>query len=157
MILLRKNKLFVDREENDSFQQPKPFPIDSSWISAEYPVKVVIEDSSSSYQRDYKSRQMSPEWRKEIKNLRRKIKAGYMYEDCDSSERTHYYPSESSPDRYYISKDINPNDRLMYDLYKPKLIEIEGEQCVVIRVVLRYCAGHTHRNGKKFSQVDTSL
>lgn len=59
-----------------------------------------------------------------------------MYEDCDSSERTHYYPSESSPDRYYISKDINPNDRLMYDLYKPKLIEIEGEQCVVIRVVL---------------------
>lgn len=149
MIILR-HKLFVD--SGDKFVTPSPFPINSEWRN--YPIRFIVIDNVSSYQRDYKSRQISSEWRKAVRTLRNAIKLGYIYSDHDPSERTHYYPDESETGRYYLSKDINPNDRLMYDVYKPELVEDPetGGKFIQIKIIFRFCAGHTHRSGKKFSQ-----
>lgn len=155
MIVLR-NKTFVEKDDNyDKFVLPKPFPINQDWIKAGYSIKIEVDDNSKSYQKDYKSREISEEWRKAVKKIRRSIKSGHIYDDGDSSERTHYYPADSKPGkRYYVSKDINPNDRLMYDLHAPILYTNPktGETYIQLKVALLFCAGHTKRNGKKFSE-----
>lgn len=42
----------------------------------------------------------------------------------------------------------------MYDIYAPELTidEETGEKCIYQKIILLHCIGHTHRNGKKFSE-----
>lgn len=157
MIVLR-NKDFVEKSEDydDKFVVPMPFPINPEWVKAGYSLKIEIDDDSKSYQRDYNTRKMSEVWRKDIKKVRHSLKEGFIYNDKDPKERTHYYPKDSGPKRYYVSKDINPTDRLMYDLHAPKLYTDKetGETYIQIKVALLFCSGHTKRDGKKFSEIE---
>lgn len=94
--------------------------------------------------------------RKDLKKVRKEITDRYIFEDkISGTTLTHYYPSESEPGkRYYISKFINGSDRLMYNIYAPRLIQIEEGKDPIIyyKIELKFCIGHTHYNGRKFSE-----
>lgn len=153
MKILRQ-KIFV--EESERFIEPPAFPIDSDW--EKYPLKIKIEESNS-YKKDYKSREHFKIFRDQVKEVRKSIKKGYIYTDLNPKEKTHYYKSDSIPEKLlYVSKNINLQDRLMYEIYAPELIEGEGEDSFIqILIKLRFCSGHTTRKGKKFSETNINL
>ena len=151
MIVFKQKQYVVPGEEK--FVRPTPFPIPNTWIGYRVNLNIVESDS---YKNELKQR-ISPiwkEWRKDLKRTRREISEGFIYQDKTvGSSDTHYYPSESESDkRYYTSKSINGGDRLMYDIYAPELIINEEGNLIIIKIVLLHCIGHTHRNGKKFSE-----
>lgn len=155
MITFKQKTYVVPSEER--YVQPIPFNIPREWM--EYRFDLSIRELSS-YTREVNSRvgPMWKEWRKNLKRIRKEIKEYNIYQDAPGSNPpsdTHYYPSESEAGkRYYTSKSINGTDRLMYDIYSPKLIQNPdtGEFYVEQIVTLNFCIGHTHRNGKKFSE-----
>ena len=140
---------------NERFVQPPEWNIPESWKQYK---KVFDIIPLPSYDRDFNSRTDTiwKEWRKDVKRVRKEISDGYTNEDRNpGTTLTHYYPSESIPGkRYYVSKNINGNDRLMYDIYAPRLIQMEEGKDPVIyyKIELKFCIGHTHRSGKKFSK-----
>ena len=159
MIILRV-KNFV--EEDDRFIVPHPFPLPPGGEKFSVRYEVVGENVEKGSkptkfmkERDERIKLGGSPWKKAYKSVMKSIKSGYIYIDGVVGERTHYYPDESTNDIYYVSKDINGNDRLMYDVHRPEIREVEnGEKVVVIEIHLRYCSGHTHRDGKKFSKTE---
>ena len=151
-----KQKTYVVPEE-DRFVTPDPFVIPREWEEYQYKPEII---ELSSYKREVNSRTgpMWKEWRANLKRIRKEIHDLYFYEDDPRSRvssDTHYYPSESEAGkRYYTSKSINGTDRLMYDVYSPILIKDPNTGDIVIsqKITLNFCIGHTHRNGKKFSE-----
>ena len=153
MITFRQKQYVIPEEQK--FVRPEPFRIPNDWSI--YEIKVEVKESET-YTNEVKQRKdfVWKEWRRDLKQIRKEISDGYIYKDryLNSSD-THYYPSESEVGkRYYTSKSINGNDRLMYDIYAPELITNSNRSIVVIKVILRYCIGHTYRNGRKFSKND---
>ena len=147
-MLIRRIKKFTDRE--DSHISPPPFLP----YRKDVPVKLDIK-STKEFEKEWASRStQSREWTKEAKRVRNSIKSGYIYSDGNPSEHTHYYKDESTGTMYYVSKDINSNDGLMYSIYAPEPIFDENNNLTefIIKIRLLFCTGHTHRNGKKFSQ-----
>lgn len=153
MITFKQKQYVIPEEER--FVKPEPFRIPNEWSI--YGIKIDVKEAGS-YTNEVKQRKDSiwTEWRKDLKRIRKEISDGYIYKDkYSNSSDTHYYPSESEfGKRYYTSKSINGGDRLMYDIYAPELITSSemNKSIVVIKVILRYCIGHTHRNGRKFSK-----
>ena len=153
MIIFKQKQYVIPEEER--FVKPAPFriPNDCDIFRMD-----IIE--SGSYERELKSRSgpMWSEWLKDLRRARKEIKKGYIYDDNPENleiSKTHYYPSESElGKRYYTSKNINGGDRLMYDIYAPELTidEETGEKCIYQKIILLHCIGHTHRNGRKFSE-----
>lgn len=144
--------------ENERFIKPPKFKIPEEWEKFQ---KVLKIEEASSYKRDLKSREQPSgvwdDWRRKLKVVRKEVTQGFIYDDkIPETTKTHYYPSESNlKTRLYTSKFIGPSDRLMYDIYAPILVEdVNAPEGYVVlqRIVLLFCAGHTHRNGKKFSQ-----
>lgn len=150
-MIVRRTKHFVDRE--DRFYKPTPFDINPKWEN--YPSGVVI-NTTKEFDKEYEQRaKLSSVWKQRVRSLRRSLVENNIYDDKEPSEMTHYYKEESTNKRYYVSKDINSNDRLMYDVREPYLDKDEnGDPVVITEVTLRHCTGHTHRDGKKFSQVN---
>lgn len=142
--------------ENERFIPPPEWNIPESWKQYR---KIFDVIPLGSYTRDYNNRTGSiwrKEWRKDVKRVRKEISDGHIHHDkIPGTTLTHYYPSESeSGKRYYVSKFINGNDRLMYNTYAPRLIQMEeGKDPVVYyKIELKFCIGHTHYNGRKFSE-----
>ena len=140
---------------NERFVQPPEWNIPESWKPYKDYIDII---PLPSYDRDFNSRTDTiwKEWRKDVKRVRKEIAQGYTHKDRNpGTTLTHYYPSESIPGkRYYVSKNINGNDRLMYDIYAPELAYLNDnkEPIVYYKVNLKFCIGHTHRSGKKFSE-----
>ena len=155
MITFRQKQYVIPSEEK--FVKPNPFNIPNEVVNYKFEFKII---ESESYKRELKSREGTiwKEWRKDLKRVRKELSSYYIYDDDLKNygiSKTHYYPSESvSGKRYYVSKNINGNDRLMYDIYAPEIAidEDTKEKCLYQKVVLLHCIGHTHRNGKKFSK-----
>ena len=159
MIVLRTKK-FVDG--NSRFVEPTPFPFPPGSKNLKVIYKCVGENAETGQkptkfmkERDERIRVCDGPWKTAYKSVMKSIKSGFIYTDRLPEERTHYYPEDSTKDMYYVSKDINPNDRLMYEVYRPKIIKDEdGNDIVSIKVRLVHCSGHTHRDGKKFSKTE---
>lgn len=157
MIVLR-TKRFADEE--DKFLVPRPFELPPGGKGLPIYYDVVGENVEKGQkpttfmkERDERIKVCDGPWKDSYKPVLKSIKMGFIYSDRDPKERTHYYPDEGTNDIYYVSKDINGNDRLMYDIHKPVIEKTaSGDDVVIIKIQLRYCSGHTHRNGKKFSE-----
>lgn len=155
MITFKQKNYVIPEEER--FVKPRPFPIPDEWKQYEFRMEIV---ELSSYKREVNSRtgSMWKEWRTNLKRVRKEIKEKHVYDDDPKSRipsDTHYYPAESEERRrYYTSKSINGTDRLMYDVYSPRLTkDLETEEMYILQLItLNFCIGHTHRNGKKFSE-----
>lgn len=115
--------------ENERFVQPPKWIIPESWKRYKDYIDII---QLLSYTRDFNKRTgpIWREWRKDLKKVRKEITDGYIFDDrVQGTTLTHYYPSESEPGkRYYVSKFINGSDRLMYNIYAPKLIKMEEEK-----------------------------
>ena len=159
MIILRI-KHFVDPDRK--FVTPVPFPLPTG--GEDLPLRFVLvgenvkkgqKPTKFMKERDERIRVCDGPWKTAYKSVMKSIKSGFIYTDRLPEEHTHYYPEDSTKDMYYVSKDINPNDRLMYEVYRPKIIKDEnGNDIVSIKVRLVHCSGHTHRDGKKFSKTE---
>lgn len=87
--------------------------------------------------------------RDRIKQLRKSLKEGHLYDNGKPGEETHYKASESKPKEYHrLTKDINKQDRLEYLVYPPDIYKDDlGESFLVTEVVLWDCI--LHRNDFK--------
>lgn len=152
-ILKRKFYTSKSSDTNDRCIPPPKFPIPKEWKDEGYEEKLYIHPDST-FTREYNKRKDFKIFRDEVKIVQKDFKEGAIYEDGNGRKtRTHYYPEESTKYRLYCSKDINGSDRLMYEIFAPKLEEIDGKLVIVTEVILRFCSGHTHKNGKKFSEI----
>lgn len=155
MITFRQKTYVVPAE--DRFAKPDPFPMPSEWEQYRFRLDII---ELASFKREVNSRTgpMWKEWRKNLKRVRKELNNYYIYDDDYGSQPlsdTHYYPAESEiGKRYYTSKSINGTDRLMYDIYPPELSQDPdtGKLFIMQKITLNFCIGHTHRNGKKFSE-----
>ena len=85
-----------------------------------------------------------------IKQLRKSLKEGHLYDNGKPGEETHYKASESKPNKYHrLTKDINKQDRLEYLVYPPRVVKDEksGVTALYTKVVLWDCI--LHRNDFK--------
>lgn len=155
-MIISKQKQYVIPEE-ERFVKPSPFIIPNEWIDYKFEFEI-IESGSYKKETNLRSGPIWKEWRKDLKRIRKELSNYHIYDDSPENgeiSKTHYYPSESIPGkRYYTSKNINGGDRLMYDIYAPELTidEETGEKCIYQKIILLHCIGHTHRNGRKFSE-----
>lgn len=158
MIILR-TKHFVDPDKK--FVTPIPFPLPPGGEDLPFVVAVIGENVPKGHpptkfmkERDKMIKLGGKAWKNNYSPVLKSIKQGYVYEDRLPGERTHYYPDDSEKGkRYYVSKDINPNDRLMYDVYAPEIRKDKnGNDIVVQEVHLLHCSGHIDRKGKRFSE-----
>lgn len=158
MIILRKRVnlkelIFGKRDLQGNDPLPSPLFLPDPKIEEKYgKIKSIVENTNK-YNKDQQKLGVIDKNR--LKQLRKEIIKNKKYYDngTDSSSDTHYlknltkHPSES----HLLSKSINGVDRLIYRVYKPRLVEDEEtkEVLYIQKIVFESCFGHdTNGQGK---------
>ncbi len=153
IIRLHKNtRLFVDRDSSswDKIPDISEFLPDPT-MSIKYGYRLLVSDHGKMYQKQIRTKTVSE--KKLIKEIRDSFKKDplNLFREVNPSENYHILTGLSNKDSLLISKDLNKNDRLIYRVYKAKLVDIEvfdggklraTRKEYVQEVVLESCSGH---------------
>ena len=124
-------------------------------VEKEYNVDLEIEVIETKNYKEEFSKHYSVE-KKTIKEFKKDILDGHLYDDGPSGGDTHYLSKFSKEKKHHtLSKCINTIDRLNYIVYPPKLFEDEGGNIRYIqKVVLTSCKEHERYGVGTYSETE---
>lgn len=103
-----------------------------------------------SFKDDYKKIQSYPNIRKRIKDLRKDLREGYIYDDRQPDSNTHWIGEEKDLNKkHYMSKDIDDHNRLTYDIFHPFEEIIDDIPTLIVPISLVFCTDHKYRDTRK--------
>ena len=123
-------------------------------IEKEYNVDLEIEViETKNYKEEFSKHY--PMEKKAIKEIKKDILDGHLYDDGFAGGDTHYLSKFSKEKKHHmLSKCINTIDRLNYIVYPPELFEDKtGETRYVQKVVLTSCKGHYRYGVGNYSEI----
>lgn len=149
MIILRKNnKTFSDKDTKKRDPLPDLFEHPENWEDKFDDTTVNIRYSDQ-YNDDMK--ELGELVKRDVRNLIKDIKKGYLYTDGPHGGDTHYLKKYSDPKKYHrMSKSINTFDRLVYTIYPPRLNE--EKRVLETPVTINNAKNHKLPGQKEYSE-----
>lgn len=144
-MIVFKQKIY----RGESWTPITPFPEIEEWLKTGKRVYYLINERKS-FQDDYKKIQSFPNIRQRIKNLRKDLKEGFIYEDRQPDSNTHWIGEEKDlKKKHYMSKDVDNHNRLTYDIFHPFEEVIDGVLTLIVPISLVFCTDHKYRDTRK--------
>ena len=152
MITFKQKNYVIPEEER--FVKPRPFPIPDEWKQYEFRMEIV--ELSSYKEKSTLGQDLCGKNGELILNVLEKKSKKNTFTMMTQKAEFHliHIIIRQRVRKGEDIKSINGTDRLMYDIYNPRLTkDPETEEMYILQLItLNFCIGHTHRNGKKFSE-----